>query len=178
MGTRTIIEFKQGMEKIQVYQQSDGYPSHTLKRLEEFLKWNDVRNDQLDYSVANFILYNKLRNVIDYEFVKPEHNKEKDFRKFFLNHDSNMSMFHTGYGIQSSPLNEAELKESPIEWFYQVSLINADHLDTFHNKEYTIKIDCFVVGSRTFKLIGSCTYDHKAGKITKYDKKLLLEVEN
>ena len=128
--------------------------------------------------VANFILYNKLRNALDYEFVKPEHNKEKDFRKFFLNHESNMSMFHTGYGIQSTPLNEAELKESWIEWFYQVTLINKDHLDTFHNKEYKIKIDCFVVGKNTFELIGSCTYDHKAGKITKYDKKLLLEVEN
>ena len=61
MGTRSIITFKSEEGVLQVYKHWDGYPETTVPELQEFLKWNGHRNEQLDYTMANYCYWHKDR---------------------------------------------------------------------------------------------------------------------
>ena len=63
MSTRSIIIFKDKTDKTHTYVHFDGYPSNRLVELQEFLKWNGPRNDDLAYATANFILWYKLQSI-------------------------------------------------------------------------------------------------------------------
>jgi len=188
LSTRSIIEFRQGKEKIQVYQHSDGYPSWTLPALERFIKWNGIRNGDLSYTVANFPLFGKLNQVCHYiqraqkekkskskmldymkEFLKP-------FPKLFENADSNSGTFHTGYGIHPNILQDREICESWCEWFYVVDLPTYDTFD--RRDDFSVKITCYKIGKSELTLIGSTVYSQTEKKLIQTTKKLEKEMKN
>ena len=63
MSTRSIIIFRNKYHKTHTYVHFDGYPSNRLVELQEFLKWNGPRNDDLPYATANFVLWYKLQSI-------------------------------------------------------------------------------------------------------------------
>ena len=111
MSTRCMIEFKHSGESHLIYQHWDGYPEHTEPKLKEFLKWNKSRNNDLSYSVANFILWAKLN-----DHVLMSHDDEPKSIKAILNEPNTNDDMHTGYGI----LKNANMYG--IEYHYIVNL--------------------------------------------------------
>lgn len=106
MSTRSIITFKDSDYMVQAYKHWDGYPETTVTELQEFLKWNGFRNDDLSYTMANFVYWYKNRYS--------EFDKEPS-----LNDHA-----HTGIGIlprQSVNAKEA-YDEYSAEFFYIVDL--------------------------------------------------------
>jgi len=185
LSTRTIIRFKQGKEFVDVYQHGDGYPSWTIPELERFLKWNGIRNDDLSYAVANFVTFGKLETFVhwidwDKEFKNKKPNAE-NMRKLFQNGDSNFSALHTGYGIVGQ-LTDKELNEGEfdMEFYYVVDFPEIDTKDNLRarTENIDIPITVYIPAKDHLKKIGTCTFNTKQGKITKYSKGLLKEVEN
>lgn len=119
MSTHAEIKLVQGKDSIRIYQHSDGYPSWTIPAIQRFLKWNDDRNDNLLYSVANFVTFFKIENVLNWmEHAKddPKSEYSKKFEELFPNASSNFSAFHTGYGIVPDKV------EIDAHWEYIVNL--------------------------------------------------------
>ncbi len=117
MSTRSEIQFKSGLRKFQVYHHSDGYPSWMIPHLQAFFKWNDSRNEDISYTVANFILFCKLKNAIhSLEWTNEREGTKKTLEEDFKTSGSNMSSYHTGIGVAdvSEKINE--------EWLYIVDL--------------------------------------------------------
>jgi len=117
MSTRSEIQFKSQGRKFQVYHHSDGYPSWMIPHLQAFFKWNDSRNSDLSYTVANFILFCKLNNAIrSLEWTNEQEKKTTTLQDDFKNSGSNMSSYHTGIGVAdvTDKINE--------EWLYIVDL--------------------------------------------------------
>jgi len=119
MSTRSEIQFKSEGRKFQVYHHSDGYPSWMIPHLQSFFKWNNTRNDDLSYTVANFILFCKLKNAIhSLEWTNEREGTKTTLQEDFKNGGSNMSSYHTGIGVAdvSDKINE--------EFLYFVDLDN------------------------------------------------------
>jgi hypothetical protein len=115
MSTRSIIQFSSAQGNIQVYKHWDGYPESTVPELQEFLKWNGNRNNDLDYTVANFCYWHKDKG---FKEQKKIHNDLKDFLK-----GSNTCQ-HTGLGICSTKLTDPKhaYDEYMAEFMYVVDL--------------------------------------------------------
>lgn len=192
MSTRTIIRFKQGKEFVDVYQHSDGYPSWTIPELERFLKWNGIRNEDLSYSVANFVTFGKLESLInriewakenkksDSKLSDSDKNLLKPLKELLYKQESNMSSLHTGYGIVGK-LSDVELNDSAwgMEYHYVIDFpdnTEKDHFD--RDKNIEIPIIVYIPAKDHLKKIGTCTFSTKEGKITNYSKGLLKEIEN
>ena len=117
MSTRSEIQFKSQGQKFQVYHHSDGYPSWMIPHLQAFFKWNDSRNDDISYTVANFILYCKLKNAFhSLEWTNEREGTKTTIEESFNSGETNFSSFHTGIGVVdvSDKINE--------EWLYIVDL--------------------------------------------------------
>ena len=71
MGTRSIIVLKDKYNENYIYIHWDGYPSNRLVELQEFLKWNTSRNNDLAYATANFIFWYKLSPYEETSFDAP-----------------------------------------------------------------------------------------------------------
>ena len=76
MATRSIIKFTDGENTIAVYKHWDGYPDVTVPTIQEFVKWNGMRNGDLEYTVANFC--------------------------FWYKHEGEEGSYHTGIGVLPS----------------------------------------------------------------------------
>lgn len=76
MATRSIIKFTDGDDMIGVYKHWDGYPDVTVPMIQEFVKWNGMRNGDLEYTVANFC--------------------------FWYKHEGEERDYHTGIGVLSN----------------------------------------------------------------------------
>jgi len=117
MSTRSEIQFKSHGQKFQVYHHSDGYPSWMIPHLQAFFKWNDSRNDDISYTVANFFLFSKLQNAFrNLEWTNEREGTKKTLEEDFEKSGSNMSSYHTGCGVASV---SDEIRE---EWLYFVDL--------------------------------------------------------
>jgi len=115
MSTRSEIQFKSHGRKFQVYHQSDGYPSWMIPHLQAFFKWNDSCNGDLSYTVANFILFCKLKNAIhSLEWRNEREDKMTTLQDDFENSSSNVSSYHIGIGVADVTDNINE------EWLYIV----------------------------------------------------------
>ena len=115
MGTRCQIEFKNKYGKIMTYRHWDGYKESVITELKEFLKWNGFRNDDLSYTVANYIFYMKRMN---------EDNERNWIKEGLSKLPKNcnwkkLEQTRTGFGI-----DQFEQIHGGIEWFYQVDLDN------------------------------------------------------
>jgi hypothetical protein len=110
MSTRAFIKFVSGKDSITLYNHSDGYPSGVLSDLDLFFKWDGLNSRGLSYTIANYVTYQKLRFVTQYE--------KEDIKKQLSNPDHN-GYLHLGFGIQSD-LTEKELLDSWGEWYYVV----------------------------------------------------------
>jgi len=160
MGTRCLIEFKQGRERIQIYRHWDGYLSGVIPEIEEFLIWNGDRNTDLSYTAANFILWSKVKGCIHRcEMNKRDKDKGRDPKYYpktlleaFNKPDPNMGSLHTGYGIIPKPYLEEELKHDVfIEFFYRIELFEAGNVNV---KGYSNSSD-------GIKELANFTFDHR-----------------
>ena len=82
MSTRRIITFKLGDEILQVYKHWDGYPETTVPELQEFLKWNGQRNDDLSYTMANYVYWYKMTNFNDQVKMYKDNHTGKEVKNF------------------------------------------------------------------------------------------------
>ena len=122
MGTRSIITFKSEEGVIQVYKHWDGYPDTTVPELQEFLKWNGHRNDDLTYTMANYCYWHKDTNFkSQVESYKDRKGSEADMKSFLEGHDTCQ---HTGLGIlPNKVMNFRQASEEHnAEYFYVVDL--------------------------------------------------------
>jgi len=191
LSTRTIIRFKQGKEFVDVYQHSDGYPSSTIPELERFLKWNGTRNDDISYSVANFVTFGKLESLIHrIEWAKSDKKSNslsdsdkiylKSIKEIFESQQPNSMGLHTGYGILGQ-LSDVELNDGAydMEFFYVIDFPDNTEANPFdRDRNIEIPINVYIPAKDHLKKIGTCTFSTKDGKITNYSKALLKEIEN
>ena len=121
MGTRSIITFKNEEGVIQVYKHWDGYPETTVPELQQFLKWNGKRNDQLDYTMANYCYWHKNMTFEEQKECHKDQMKESFYKNFFKGTDTSA---HTGLGIlPNKVINFKQASEEyNAEYFYVVDL--------------------------------------------------------
>jgi len=122
MGTRSIITFKSEEGIVQVYKHWDGYPDTTVPELQEFLKWNGHRNDDLSYTMANYCYWHKDKSFkSQVEAYKDRKGSEADMKYFLEGHDTCQ---HTGLGIlPEKVMNFKQASEEyNAEYFYVVDL--------------------------------------------------------
>jgi len=121
MSTRSLIKFVYGKDSVTIYRHWDGYLSGVLPELEEFLKWNGWRNDDLTYTVANFVSYFKLKSALSYlaDDYKVK-DKPKSLQNMLDKPDFN-DYLHTGYGIFQK-MTEKEVLASWAEFYYVIDL--------------------------------------------------------
>ena len=122
MGTRSIITFKSEEGIVQVYKHWDGYPDTTVPELQEFLKWNGHRNDDLSYTMANYCYWHKDKSFKEQvEAYKDRKGSEADMKYFLEGHDTCQ---HTGLGIlPNKVMNFKQASEEyNAEYFYVVDL--------------------------------------------------------
>ena len=75
-------------EGISIYKHWDGYPETTVPELQDFLKWNDNRNNDMEYTVANYVYW-----------YKNKHQKEQIKNGHSVNGGWTNDCGHTGLGI-------------------------------------------------------------------------------
>ena len=122
MSTRSIITFKSEEGIVQVYKHWDGYPDTTVPELQEFLKWNGHRNDDLSYTMANYCYWHKDTNFkSQVEAYKNRKGSEADMKYFLEGHDTCQ---HTGLGVlPNKVMNFKQASdEYNAEYFYVVDL--------------------------------------------------------
>lgn len=137
MGTRSNIQFRSNGERYQIYKHWDGYPSGTIPELQQFLKWNEGRNDDISYCVGNYFLFMKMLHAMNVRST--EHNK--DILAMFKDPISD-DLLHTGFGIVEVTNKVTE------EWLYIVDLDKqtiqiegSDHIIGFTEKLSKKKIE-------------------------------------
>jgi len=121
MGTRSIITFKSEEGILQVYKHWDGYPDTTVPELQKFLKWNGHRNDDLSYTMANYVHWHKMTNFNDQIEMYRDGKTDKEVNDFIK---SGNSCQHTGLGIlPNKVMNFKQASEEyNAEYFYIVDL--------------------------------------------------------
>lgn len=126
MSTRSQIEFKtifkdektkkEFVERRTIYKHSDGYPEGVIPDLKDFLKWNNGRNDDVEYTTANFIYWSKRKHEEEYFNINWRTKKiENKNLKWSDNQPTNCSTLHIGFGIC-----ENDGFHGDIEYFYEV----------------------------------------------------------
>lgn len=133
MSTRCRIDFiikwidekgKEHTERRCVYRHNDGYPEGVIPDLKEFLEWNAGRNNDVEYTTANFIYWSK-------------HRMEKYLREGekWDDKDSN-SICHIGFGVCAKDCWHGDL-----EYYYEV-LLNDDTTKSkiVKSKVYQVKV--------------------------------------
>ena len=126
MSTRSIITFKSKEGIVQVYKHWDGYPDTTVPELQEFLKWNGNRSDDLTYTMANYCYWYKTKTFREQMESMAERQKvdgKKDsFYEDFLKSENTSA--HTGLGIlPNKVMNFKQASdEYNAEYFYVVDL--------------------------------------------------------
>ena len=108
MSTRSIIVLKDKHYNNYIYVHYDGYPSHRLVQIQEFLKWNAPRNDNVVYSVANFMLWYKLNTIKNTK--KYRNNKNIMTLDDMLIQHKQDSDLHLGIGMVNRKFSEYEYK--------------------------------------------------------------------
>ena len=103
MGTRGVITFVLDGQTKSVYQHWDSYESYTIPKLQAFLRWNKSRNNQLDYTVANFIFYSKMTDYLQQTHEKPTIT---NIKKAIYGIPDQNDGFHTGYGIVDQSMGD------------------------------------------------------------------------
>jgi hypothetical protein len=124
MGTRSIITFKSEEGILQVYKHWDGYPESTVPELQEFLKWNGHRNEQLDYTMANYCYWHKDKHFKEQveSYKDRDRSSERDMKSFLEGHDT---CRHTGLGVcyEKPIMNLKQASDERwAEYFYIVDL--------------------------------------------------------
>lgn len=139
MSTRCQIDFvnnytinsKLRTDRVRVYRHSDGYPDSkygVIATLKKFLKWNNGRNDDCEYTAANFILWSKLNSIHDRNVGGDFSEKHTIESILFSNKQDFNASFLVGYGV-------CNLKDfhSDIAYYYEV-IVN------LNNKSIKIKV--------------------------------------
>ena len=126
MSTRSIITFKSEEGIVQVYKHWDGYTDTTVPELQEFLKWNGNRSDDLTYTMANYCYWYKTKTFREQmesmaERQKVDGKKDSFYADFMKSHNTSA---HTGLGIlPNKVMNFKQASdEYNAEYFYVVDL--------------------------------------------------------
>lgn len=121
MSTRCQLEFRfvwkdnKGKERVDrrtVYRHSDGYPDGVIPDLKEFLKWNSDRNNDVEYSAANFIYWSKRTNEDQYLNRRGEKKKKWNGKEVIKDHHNILKI---GFGVCKNDEFHGD-----IQYFYHV----------------------------------------------------------
>jgi hypothetical protein len=155
MSTRSQTEFivvsKRGdderIDKRTIYRHSDGYPGSMVPDLLTFIRWNRGRMDDVEYTAANWIFWNKRR--FEDVLLNPEWGS-KDRKKIGWTNDCDETL-KLGFGV----CNNGEY-HGDIEYLYRVIYAqgDADHRITI--EVYTVEEISFrdPITESNFRLIG------------------------
>ena len=108
MSTRSIIVLKDKYYENYIYMHYDGYPSCRLVEMQEFLKWNEPRNDDVIFSVANFMLWYKLNSIRNMKYYSDD--KKITALDDILTPLKQDSDIHRGIGIVDREFEDYEYK--------------------------------------------------------------------
>ena len=111
MSTRSIIVFKNKDHEKYIYVHFDGYPSHRLVQLQEFLKWNGSRNHDVAYSTANFVFWYKMESLRhDNELYKNDNGRTVTTIEDILTPPKKYSNLRVGVGVVDGNWDEYRYK--------------------------------------------------------------------
>ena len=111
MSTRSIIVFKNKHHEQYVYVHFDGYPSNRLVEIQKFLKWNAPRNDDVLFSVANFVFWYKMKSLKDMnEHYKNEKSRTITTIEDILTPREECINLHLGIGVVDNKWDEYQYK--------------------------------------------------------------------
>lgn len=148
MSTRSQILFRDKYTKVMIYRHSDGYPTGALSDLVKFFQWNQGRNSDLSYSVANFIYFMKkeMEQYCDY-FETNEMTNHNNYvtnyqdKKYAENRNLSTKL---GYGFV-----DANTLSDWIEYFYDVEFRHitpkGQKLDMNNEDRFSIVIRAYAV---------------------------------
>ena len=130
MSTRSIIVFKNKRHEQYIYVHFDGYPSNRLVEIQKFLKWNAPRNDDVLFSVANFVFWYKMESLkCMNEHYKNEKSRTITTIEDILTPREECINLHLGIGVVDDKWDEYQYK-------YVVDL----DAKTIHIPGYTIDV--------------------------------------
>lgn len=154
MSTRSQVEFRviyrgrhepvfpetvgkewERIERRTIYRHSDGYPSGILPDLIGFIRWNNGRMDDAEYTAANWIFYNKREDEERYtEYAKKGQLSYKKGSKFNWRDQGSDGNGHLklGFGV----CNNDEL-HGDIEYYYRITCERGKEV------EPSITIECY-----------------------------------
>ena len=156
MSTRSQTEFISvngiDVDKRTVYRHSDGYPEAMIPDLFNFIRWNQGRMHDPEYTAANWIYWNKRRD--EDEYLNSDSAKRAERREHNIvwsgpevEHDHN-SVVKLGYGVCNNDEYHGD-----IAYLYKVVF-------TYDNRECPLHIEVYDVigygetGKISFTLIG------------------------
>lgn len=113
MSTRCIIRFEDEREGFFVYKHWDGYPTNIVPLIQNFLRWDKGRNNDLSYTVPNFITYEKLDSKI-------QTSESTELLCEVLEKSVSYDSLHTGIGLVND-FNPDD-GENWENWYYVVNL--------------------------------------------------------
>ena len=150
ISTKCQIEFqvksiaeggKDDLERRLVYRHSDGNPEAVLPELEEFMQWNDGRNNEVEYMTANFIYWGKRKRE---ELLKFQNNEAWKNSEHYL--------LRTGYGVCENNEFHAD-----INFFYEV--IACEYNPDIAIKCYTVNDSEEHINRDNFQFVKEANYD-------------------
>ena len=110
MGTRCIIEIRDGQKSVKIYRHNDGYPEGVIAdlwvllrnslRVKNELRFHENPFEDAEYLLANFIFYAKLSSYL-------RHKDDKDLPYW---------PWEVGYGV----LPQGDLNDYFIEYHYVI----------------------------------------------------------
>lgn len=172
MSTRCQIEFKRiysykqknekmkkDEESVLLYRHSCGEPESVVSDLEEFLKWNDGRITDIEYTSANFIYWSK-RTYEENHYHEPygggiDTNGKK--KKWSDLQDYNSTLL-LGFGICGKDDFHCD-----IAYFYEV-IVEVEQGSTEEKitiKVYDVDYEKEEIGRKSFNLIDTVVVENK-----------------
>jgi len=148
MSTRSQTEFViidgVDVEKRTVYRHSDGYPEAMIPDLFNFIRWNQGRMHNPEYTAANWIYWNKRRDEDEYlnsDSIKKSERRDHDIRWSGpeVERDHN-SIVKLGYGVCNNDEYHGD-----IAYLYKVVF-------TYDNRECPLHIEVYAAYDADDKL--------------------------
>jgi len=125
-------KIKQRMYKAQIYRSSDGYPEAVLSDLKEFMDWNEGRNADASYALANFIYFMKKQRFEEY-MKDPYWQEVMKERGYEYISDITEKI---GYGIE-----EPDKVNADSEYLYRITSISKNDSIYVEDRNYEIYIE-------------------------------------
>jgi hypothetical protein len=173
MSTRCQVEFiykwkdengKTRSEKRTIYRHSDGYPGSMVPDLLTFIRWNQGRMDDVEYTAANWVFWNKRRD--EDCFLNDKRRKKFEERTHNIRWDDPIVAGDTNHLLKIGiGVDQNNQYHGDIEYLYKVIVQNVQtggHYNTTRILVESYAVDrgdwTTPVTSKSFKKIGGIYY--------------------